>query len=71
MPPVKIFCQHRNGEGATCKRFLAEIDGAELRIYCPRCKRWHRIRVEHLAAYLEQVQQQEEAHQAGAAGFVL
>ena len=60
--------------GQACNRFLGEIDGAVMRIYCPKCQTRHEIPITELIAdlqaYLMELQTQVEMTRGGK-GFML
>ena len=60
--------------GAACNRFLGEVDGAVIRIYCPKCQARHEIPITELIAdlqgYLAELQAKVEAN-GGGKGFML
>ena len=47
---AEIRCQHDNG-AKPCNRFLGELDGGQLRIFCPDCKQWHVLALSDLLDY--------------------
>jgi len=65
----EIRCQNNKDHGQPCGRFLALLDGATLRIFCPKCKGWHEIDLVLLCQHLELFLDEQE--QAGGQGFML
>ena len=52
MAHTDIRCTHTLPNGETCERFLAQIAGSKLRIFCPKCKDWHEIAIVDLVRHL-------------------
>lgn len=69
----EIRCRGRD-RGTPCNRFLGEVDGTVVRIYCPKCQARHEIPITeliaHLQAYLVELQVQVETA-GGGKGFML
>ena len=38
--------------GDSCDRFLAQIAGSKLRIFCPKCKAWHELSIVDLVRHM-------------------
>lgn len=57
---MRITCEHVNGTGRECGRFLGEVERGTLLIHCPACKTMHEIPItelmQHLEAYLREVE---------------
>lgn len=57
---MRITCEHVNGSGRECGRFLGEVEHGTLLIHCPACKAMHEIPItelmQHLEAYLREVE---------------
>lgn len=45
----EIRCEHLNGTGS-CGRFLGEVTGGKVRIFCPDCKSFHELYITDLLA---------------------
>ena len=57
----RITCAHVNGTGRECGRFLGEIDGGQVLIYCPTCKTLHAVEITTLMRSLQQYLDDTEA----------
>lgn len=57
---MRITCEHVNGSGRECGRFLGEVERGTLWIHCPACKTLHEIPItelmQHLEVYLREVE---------------
>lgn len=57
---MRITCEHVNGSGRECGRFLGEVEQGTLLIHCPACKTMHEIPItelmQHLESYLREVE---------------
>lgn len=62
MAHTDIRCTHALPNGETCDRFLAQVAGSKLRIFCPKCKDWHEIAIVDLVRHLAL---EVETHAAG------
>lgn len=68
---LEIRCQHHNGDGSRCNRFLAEIDDqGRLWLFCPVCRTKHQVQI---SALVEAALRQAVAasQQAESGGFML
>lgn len=63
---TRITCQNVDGDGRECGRFLAEVQGPTLLIYCASCKRLHPVPLivlaEELRSYLDETAAMEQEH---------
>lgn len=67
----EIRCNGRSHNGTTCGRFLAEVDGCQLLILCPICRKKHAIPITDLISDLDQWLAEVKAQQASGQGFML
>lgn len=67
----EIRCQGKASNGATCGRFLAEVDGCNLLILCPVCRKKHAIPLTDLLADLEAWLTEVRTKQGSGQGFML
>lgn len=60
---VRIRCNQPTPQGI-CGRFLGEVDGQYIYIFCPACKQMHHVRivdlVGHLEEYLHEIKEEAE-----------
>ena len=49
----RITCANRTTSGQVCGRFLAEMDGDKLRIWCVKCNTFHEMPASEVIAHLE------------------
>ena len=49
----RITCANRTKNGQVCGRFLAEMDGDKLRIFCRECNTFHELPASEVIAHLE------------------
>ena len=72
----EIRCRAK-APGGVCNRFLGEIVGPNILIFCPACRQRHEIPItaliEHLREYLAEVEEQTETlrRKDGGQGFLL